>query len=312
MASNLISVIIPAFNAEKTIELTLSSVFNQTYSPLEILVVNDGSTDGTLAILEKFESKIKIITIENKGVSNARNVGLANSKGNYIQFLDADDLLIENKIEIQHNALMTTNADVAYGNWETFVEENGIIKCKQINNKTLSEDIELHIFTDFWCPPAALLYSKRIVTKIGPWKEWLPIIQDARYMLDAALSNGKFVYCSNLVAKYRTGSQNSLSNQNSLAFVKDIFNNTKDVWSIWQKGDGNAQSKKEAVIKSLRYCIHEFSKLDKKLFNEAIDYLLKINPKYIPPQFGMLKLLSILFSYKTAEKIAAIKRKLWR
>lgn len=306
-----ISVIIPAYNAESTIESTLESVLNQTYQNLEIIVVNDGSTDRTLAVLAKYATKIKLISTANKGVSHARNTGLKYSKGEFIQYLDADDLLIENKIEIQLKALEAESGDVAYGNWQSFMDVNGVCKIKETNSKQLKKYIEVEIFTDFWCPPAALLYTKEIVDKIGGWKEWLPIIQDARYMLDAAMHNGKFVYCPFLVAQYRTGLEHSLSNKNSLAFVKDVFTNTKDVWMVWQYDIKNLKAKKAAIIQSLRYCIHEFSILDQSLFEEAIKFLLKISPKYIPSQSGLLKILSVFLGYRNAEKFAGLKRKLW-
>ena len=311
MINKKISVIIPAYNAEMTIKQTLNSVFNQTYGNLEVIIVNDGSTDGTLDILEKQAARIKIISTSNKGVSHARNTGLKNASGDYIQFLDADDLLIPDKIEIQLTALEAEDADIAYGNWQKFIELDGKITLKEITNREISYPIEVDLFTDFWCPPAALLYSKAITEKIGPWKEWLPIIQDARYMLDAAMQKGKFIYCPVLVAQYRTGQENSLSNKNSLNFVKDCYNNAKDVWSFWQHDNEDIQSKKAAIIQSIRYCIYEFSILDRSLFHEAINFMLQINPQYIPAQSGALQIFSRIFGYRNAEKIAAMKRKLW-
>lgn len=93
---NKISIIIPVFNSEKTILKTMLSVKNQTYSNFEVLVINDGSTDSSLDIIKDFcsnDNRFKFFDIKNQGVSNARNVGLDNAKGNYIVFLDSDDTL---------------------------------------------------------------------------------------------------------------------------------------------------------------------------------------------------------------------------
>lgn len=310
MSAPKVSVIIPAYNAQLTIERTLDSVFNQTYSALEVIVVNDGSTDQTLNILENYGDRINLISTVNKGVSHARNLGLKHASGDYIQYLDSDDLLMPAKIQQQVDALLTNDADIAYGNWQKFTEVNGEILIKETIVKQLKDNVEIEIFADFWCPPANLLYSKRIVKKIGDWKEWLPVIQDARYMLDAALNHGKFVYSPFLVAQYRIGQENSLSSRNNLNFVKDCYFNAIDVWNIWKNDKEDITFKKEAIITCLRYCVNEFSKLDNQLFHQAVNSILQIEPKYIPNRFGILQVLSKLFGYRNAEKIASLKRKL--
>lgn len=96
-----VSVVIPVFNGAKFIAATVRSVLRQTYKNYEIIIVNDGSTDNTLSELFEFGESIRIISILNGGVSNARNVGIEASKADYIAFLDADDLWNENKLSRQ-------------------------------------------------------------------------------------------------------------------------------------------------------------------------------------------------------------------
>lgn len=92
MTANIrVSVVIPAFNAEKTIQKTVESVLSQTYPPCEIIVINDGSEDGTERRVKQFENQVKVITQENAGPSAARNNGVKKAKGDFIAFLDADD-----------------------------------------------------------------------------------------------------------------------------------------------------------------------------------------------------------------------------
>lgn len=305
----MVSVIIPVYNAEKTIAQTLASVFAQTYHPIEIIVVNDGSTDSTAAVLTGYSDKIKVITIENSGVSYARNLGHSHAKGKYIQFLDSDDLLMPHKISLQVHALEKSNADVAYGNWQRFTQQGEEILVKETVNKQITGDIEIALFTDFWCPPAVLLYTKRITGKLT-WNEKLPVIQDARYLLDAAMTNGKFIYVPELMARYREGQQQSLSQRNETAFVSDCYTNCKEIYQLWKPALVKEPQKKRALIEVLRYCINRFSVLQPALFKEAIGFLLEIEPHYVPKEKGFLHFLSRLAGYKNAERIASIKRKI--
>ncbi len=304
----MVSVIIPAYNAAKTIESTLDSVFAQTYNQIEIIIVNDGSTDETASILAGYKDKIEVITTTNKGVSHARNLGLSNAHGKYIQFLDADDLIFPEKLALQVKVLEENDADVAYGNWQRFIQEDQDIIITETVNKQISGDTEIALFTDFWCPPAVLLYSKRITNKLI-WNENLPVIQDARYLLDSALVKGKFVYLPELMAQYRDGQQASLSRRNEVAFLKDCLTNAKDVYHIWRNDFDENPSKKLAIIDVLRHVINRLTTLDKKSAELAIDFLLEIEPNYVPSKFGLLQILSKSLGYRNAEKIAAIKRK---
>ncbi len=115
----LISVIIPMYNAEKTILNTLDSILNQSYKNLEILVVNDGSDDSSSTLvqsLRKKDKRIILIDDDNHGVSHARNVGLRNAKGEYVQFVDADDTLDLDYFKIMQNLLATNDCDIAICN----------------------------------------------------------------------------------------------------------------------------------------------------------------------------------------------------
>lgn len=307
ISKKLVSVVIPAYNAAQTITETLDSVFAQTYGNLEVIVVNDGSTDDTLSILENYPKPITIITTENRGVSFARSLGFANSGGDFIQYLDADDLLMPYKIEQQLSALLVQNADVAYGDWQKFTSEQTKITITDTIERQIEGDLEIALFTYFWCPPAAILYSRRLCQKLS-WNENLPVIQDARYFLDAAIAKGEFVYTKGIMAKYRTAQSNSLSQKSDLNFVRDLFKNTISVYQIWNTDAKINPPKKTAIIKSLRHCINRLSVMDKNLANRAIEELLKIEPNYLPPEKGLLRSLSKIIGYKNAEKIAGFKR----
>ena len=102
MKETFFSIIVPVYNTEKYINETLNSVLSQNYSNFEIVCVNDGSTDGSLEILNQLsnsDNRVKVIDIKNGGPANARNVGLQNAQGEYILFLDSDDLMEQNALE---------------------------------------------------------------------------------------------------------------------------------------------------------------------------------------------------------------------
>ncbi len=119
-----ISIIIPAYNAATTILETIASVQQQTFSDFELIVINDGSTDRTLEVLQSIkDERLQIFSYENGGVSTARNRGISQASGEFIAFLDADDLWTPDKLELQLAALQQhLEAGVAYS-WTYFVEE---------------------------------------------------------------------------------------------------------------------------------------------------------------------------------------------
>ena len=122
----LVSLIIPTFNRAALIEETLQSVVSQTYLNWECIVVDDGSLDNTRQIIKKWtnrDNRFQYILCENKGVSNARNIGIQTSKGEFIQFLDSDDILETNKLKFQISILNNnTNIDIVYGSSRYFFD----------------------------------------------------------------------------------------------------------------------------------------------------------------------------------------------
>jgi glycosyltransferase involved in cell wall biosynthesis len=307
----LISVIIPAFNAAKTIQSTIQSSQQQCNRlfDTEVIIVNDGSTDETAEILKNYQHTCHIIHKTNAGASAARQTGFEHSRGEFIQYLDSDDLLMSGKLETQIQALITHQADIAYGDFEKFTEKNGEIMIEERIEGKIKGEPAVEIFKSFWRPPAATLYSRSIVEKIY-WSKTLPVIQDARYLLDAVFMGGKLVYTPGIQARYRIRQKHSLSQRCNLAFVKDCFVNASEVYLLWKKDLDNNFEKKAALIEVLRFCIHELSILDQQLFKQAVDLLLKIAPNYVPAKSLSLKLTSQVLGYRTAEKLAGLKRRL--
>jgi len=120
-----ISVIVPVYNAEKYLRKCISSIANQTMQDIEILAINDGSTDRSLELLDelssKYKGKLKIFTKENGGAGSARNIGLDNANGEFIKFVDADDFLRLDILERMYTLAKENNVSLVRGNYQTIV-----------------------------------------------------------------------------------------------------------------------------------------------------------------------------------------------
>jgi len=123
--SQRVSVIIPVYNSEKFLRESIESVIHQTYADIEIIAVNDGSTDNSLEILKQYEDKITIINQKNMGLAEAVNAGIRKMSGNWLKWLSPDDVLYLNAIEILvDNAKELSENTLVYSNWE-MIDKNG-------------------------------------------------------------------------------------------------------------------------------------------------------------------------------------------
>lgn len=130
-----VSVIVPVYNAEKYIEKCVESLVNQTLKDIEIIIINDGSTDNTLNILNKLSksSSIKVMTTKNNGIGITRNNGLKKAKGDYIFFLDGDDYIENNALELMYNAAISKKADIVICDMYKVFNDNKVKKSLKID-----------------------------------------------------------------------------------------------------------------------------------------------------------------------------------
>ncbi|MDE5843970.1 MAG: glycosyltransferase [Muribaculaceae bacterium] len=137
----LISIITPCFNAEAYLSQTIESLINQTYTNWELIIINDCSTDNSLNIIKDFQEKDRRIKLYNTcrssgSPSEPRNIGINNADGEYIAFLDADDIWFSEKLEIQINFMKKNNYDISYSYYEKInwsgVKNNRVIKTRKI------------------------------------------------------------------------------------------------------------------------------------------------------------------------------------
>lgn len=218
-----VSVIIPAYNAEKYLEECLNSVLNQTYKDVEIVVINDGSVDGTRSILDNYaqsHENIVVIHTENGGVSRARNIGLSHATGDYIMFLDSDDLLVANAIEILLRDLKENSADVAAGMMNGEVN-SGAIDCEGTEIEVwsgaqgLEKSLEDHPFTYSSC---AKLFKRQVLEQVR-FVEGRKIHEDSYFVFCFLLQQPTLVTRAAYIYKYRPN-ENSASHA---AFSEKYF-----------------------------------------------------------------------------------------
>lgn len=300
-----VSTIIPCFNAQSYIQETLESVVNQGHADLEVIVVDDGSTDDSTKIVSQQFPFVRLFRTSHAGVSRARNIGTRLSSGDFIQYLDADDVLAPGKLKLQLEQLQKRGADVAYGQWQELVPQpDGRFALGRISDGEIKGSTEIALFTDFWCPPVAYLFRREIVEAVGGWNERLPIIQDARFALDCALHGGRFAFCPGVMGQYRVHSSGSLSTRNPLGFVRDCFRNAVEVEEWWGIHEGISEERRRALIKAYEYVARASFAKDKLMFEDACRALERLEPGYVPTHPRHLTVASMILGYKRAEHVA--------
>lgn len=167
----LVSVIVPIYNSEKYLKQCLSSIVNQSYENLQIILVNDGSQDNSLLICQEFQKRdirIKIIDQQNRGVSYSRNVGILESKGFYLIFIDSDDYIDRYMVEKLVNIAQKENSNLVICGYCEFNGQSGVVHKKIIYSHSFSGEIrkDFHLFLPAFVSiagPVAKLYSKKII-----------------------------------------------------------------------------------------------------------------------------------------------------
>lgn len=276
---NLVSVVIPCFNVEKTIRDTIDSVLSQNYSSLEIIVVDDGSTDSSFEIISSYGDALQLVSGPNRGVSSARNIGTDLARGEFIQYLDSDDLLANDTIQHRVDALINNDADVVYTDWQKFERvSDGSLRYMQKIQCTLESidsDPEIACATRFWAPPAAILYRMSIVAAIGSWNETLPVIQDARFIFDAAYNEASFIRVPEIGAYYRVSESGSLSERNKREFLLDVERNADQIKVLWKRRAGLSQAQKTALGEIYDYVAREMFMEDEHQYRIVLRKLRK-------------------------------------
>jgi glycosyltransferase involved in cell wall biosynthesis len=167
----LVSVVVPAFNAAHTIQATLHSISQQTYPALEVIVVDDGSTDGTAAIARRHsvsDPRFRVVSQPNNGVASARNTGIEASTGDFIAFIDADDLWHPTKTAKQLAALLAGGPDVAlvYSPFR-LIDADGMVLASPHKYGVNGWVLHRHFYTNIVGNGSALLIRRNVLAEFG-------------------------------------------------------------------------------------------------------------------------------------------------
>lgn len=184
MNNELISVIIPVYNSERYLSRAIKSVLNQTYKNYEIILIDDGSTDSSIRICDKFskeDSRIRVIHQKNKGVSAARNTGIKIANGNYIAFLDADDEITTEALELMHNEMLNNEVDLVITNY-TKILNNGKKILNNYNDRGKYKNIIDFISVNYQWGPCNKLIKKDKITKL--FNDKIAVGEDALFFVE--------------------------------------------------------------------------------------------------------------------------------
>jgi glycosyltransferase involved in cell wall biosynthesis len=262
----LVSIIIPAYNAEKFILETINSALNQSYTPIEIIVVDDGSTDKTVAIINaKKSAQIKVISKNNEGASKAKQIGLDHANGQFIQYLDADDILSKDKIAIQVTALTANPDQVAVCSTVHFQSDENY--WEQLPNAheekyLFSTNSPAEFLINLWggngnggsmIQPNAFLTPLSVIKRAGPWNTSISPCpdEDGEYFCRIILASKGIIYTKNALNYYR-----KFSARNSLSALKSydaLYNSYQSVLLKQQElfKYNNSDSAKFAIARQL-------------------------------------------------------------
>lgn len=307
--NDLVSVIIPLFNRVQLIGQTLASVHNQVcknYS-IEIIIVDDGSTDGGADWVEKHYPEVKLFRQANLGAPAARNYGLRESKGNYILFLDSDDILSEDFFTIKIKWLNEHHScGMVYGPWEHFTEVNREFELlprhtnyplqTKLNNAFHLEKL----LSGWYIIPHAILWRKKVLIELGGYKEGLPLNQDVDLMF-RALANGHIIgSVDSPIALYREHDGDRVGKFNDAGSLQAILTLRIEFIALLKEKGFYLPELRLALAKYLlgmyQYSLHHDSKLSEKFW----DIYLSLNAKVAPNGGLAYRLLICIFGWKKA------------
>jgi glycosyltransferase involved in cell wall biosynthesis len=249
----LVSICLPAYNADKYINEALDCLLSQSYKNIEIIVVNDGSTDGTSEVLNPYKSKgVKIIEQENKGQCAAVNRAYSEATGEYIKFFDADDILSQDFIKNQVEILAGSSDTIASASWGRFY--NNDINTFKLVQEPVYHDMEPieWLVKAMWQRQAMMqcalwLIPRHVINRAGLWDERLSLINDFEFFIRVLLNSKEIRYAADSILYYRSGVKSSLSALNDRKGAESAYNSILVGTSTMINFENSARIKKIAA-----------------------------------------------------------------
>ncbi len=233
---SLVSIIIPVYNSEKILKSTIESALAQTYLNKEIIVVDDGSTDNSYELAKQYEAaNVKLFRQTNAGAAVARNTGLAHATGEYIQFLDAGDLLSVNKIEQQVKLLDGSQTTVAVCNYVQFFGEGEPSVDLQFPDQSsfiYTSNDPLDFLVNLWggkgesnfIQTNSWLVPKALIEKAGGWRAYRCPDDDGEFFARVVLAGNGIIYVPGVMNYYRMSlTQTTLSKSKAKKYLQNTL-----------------------------------------------------------------------------------------
>lgn len=292
MTEPLVSILIPCYNAAPWLEATLRSALAQTWPHREIIVVDDGSRDGSLALARRFESQgVRVISQLNAGASAARNHALRVSKGAFLQFLDADDLISPQKIAAQVRLLAQPPADTlatcAWGRFESEPAQARFVDDAVFRDFAPRDFLVLSATTGAMMHPSAWLIPRAVAERAGPWDETLSLNDDGEYFCRVALASRGIAFCADPNAKsyYRSGMPGSLSQQRGEKARRSQFRSIELIAQRLAAAE-DSERVRHATAELYQRFIHDFFPSPADLMDEAARRVRALGGSDTPPPMG--------------------------
>lgn len=282
----MITIILTTYNMAEYLTQCVQSIINQTYKDLEIVIVDDGSTDGSAEILDGFQQadpRIKVIYQENKGHSEARNIGIENAHGEYYYFIDADDYIHERTIETLWNNMQETGAIMSIGG----VTRKGELECNPGDGYYIYTPLEaLAIVTDYHSgiplPKLPFLATWNKLLKAGWFTELrFPSghVHNDHFLYHKLLYRADRIVLSKSKTYFYRYKQHSISND-GLYKNKDLILATKDQIAFF-KDKGLTQFLSDTCSYMLKVYLETYKAMNDYSVMEDAEQFLKDNQKYI-------------------------------
>jgi len=238
----LISVIMPSYNHSAYVERAIQSVLEQTYAPVELIVVDDGSTDGSVELLQALscEHGFTLICQQNAGVCRTLNRGVQESaKGKYIALLASDDFWHPDKLRLQVDALMANpDSEFCFSQAREFHEENKADAGRVFPAKCLRGHVISKVFLRQHVPAGTMLFSRRLYDKLGGFDEtlkeedWDFVIRSAATTAFSAVDQPLFYYRAHAANTMRTQSGQTIFHQKARILAKNFLLVSPAVWLL--------------------------------------------------------------------------------
>lgn len=276
MVNPTVSVVMPAYNAAAFISAAITSVLNQSFNDLEVLVVDNLSSDDTIQIADQFKDpRVQVVKCHKRGAAASRNIGINLAKGDYLQFLDADDLLVSDKIQNQLDILKKhSERSVASCSWGRFSEDPG--KAEFIQEPVWKDyPVAWKWLLKSWegggmMQTASWLVPRQIVEEAGPWNESLISNpnDDGEYFCRVLLKSESVAYCPTNGVLYRSLLPGSLSRRADDDAVESAFR-TCELYEQHVESAGLGDYFHVALRRNYLNFIYQYYPSRKDLVNEA-------------------------------------------